>query len=383
MLKPEAFESMIIDRGDRLPFKYVELHANSDSVARNYVKDLGKKHFSPKFLFFGEDSHKGNESKFDSSRTVSEGKIVCTTQKLTVPHFDVDLTDINQFQLFDDLVASVDLKGFDPHKLDDEFKAKLESALEDNYNDVVIKALEAHYNAGGTGTYLGTEFDWLKFESDASKRASDTEASSHAVSAEKNESVVKDVSPAEFKQEIKEASINKTKANEDEVDASVESENKDTKSGERLTPAPEPTNEEGMEVNTEPLTEEEEASNRVLLEKVRKTYEDCIAAIDESCNTLFVPIKNKIQDSLNTNKYACELCYMYLESSSDVSSYVYKKLYEADSVVDEFNNNVHRQYMHMGCPGCNNIWNEDITFLEKGLHEIHCPKCNMGRHIDK
>lgn len=366
MFKPEAFENMINLRGANLPFGYIRLYANSDSAAQNYVHDLGSKYPTVKFLFFGK------ESNLDSSRTIDKGKLVCTTQELTVSHFDVDLTNINT--ILDNFAANLGLEGLDISTIDAEVKAGLESALESDYDGTVAKILEEHFNAGGTGAWLGSELDWIKVKPDEKSEIKtilvDAEAE-YEKEVEQSRDII-DVPREALEEAVKIAEM--TQEN-DNTDATV--------SDNHPTPAPEPTIEEEEEVNTEPLTEDEEANNRVLLEKVRKAYKDCLAAIDESCNTLFVPIKNRIQESLNTNEYACELCYAYLEVTNDVSSYVYKKLYEADSIVDEFNNKVHRQYIRMGCPGCNNMWNEDITFLEKGLHEIHCPKCNMARLIDK
>lgn len=374
MFKPEAFENMINLRGANLPFRYVRLYANSDSAAQNYVHDLSSKYPTVKFLFFGK------ESNLDSSRTVDKDKLVCTTQELTVSHFDVDLTNINT--ILDNFAVNLGLEGLDISTIDAEVKSGLEMALKNDYDSTVARILEEHFNAGGSGAWLGSELDWIKANLEAMKapiktskietvKLGDLEAE-EADLKEKAETDTVDIPREALEEAVKIAEMTQ------------ESDNADTTiSDNRPAPAPEPTIEKEEEVNTEPLTEEEEVNNRVLLEKVRKAYEDCLAAIDESCNTLFVPIKNKIQESLNTNKYACELCYAYLEVTNDVSSYVYKKLYEADIAVDEFNNNVHRQYIRMGCPGCNNMWNEDITFLEKGLHEIHCPKCNMARLIDK
>lgn len=374
MFKPEAFENMINLRGANLPFGYARLHTDSDSVAQNYVQDLGNKYPAVKFLFFSK------ESKLDSSRIVDKGKLVCTTQELTVSHFDVDLTEINT--ALNNLVISLNLDGFDISTIDAEVKSGLEIALKNDYDSTVARILEEHFNIGGSGAWLGSELDWIK---------ADLEAMKAPIKTSRIETVKLDNLEAEEADLEEKAKTNTVDVPREALEEAVkiagmtqENDNADTTvSDNRPAPAPEPTIEKEEEVNTEPLTEGEEVNNRVLLEKVRKAYEDCLAAIDESCNTLFVPIKNRIQESLNTNKYTCELCYAYLEVTNDVSSYVYKKLYEADTAVDEFNNNVHRQYIRMGCPGCNNMWNEDITFLEKGLHEIHCPKCNMARLIDK
>jgi len=125
----------------------------------------------------------------------------------------------------------------------------------------------------------------------------------------------------------------------------------------------------------ETLTVEEEQKNEVLLSDLRDLYKNTIRYLNETCNSQYKIIVNKMQDAVDKNIYKQSFTKMYFDISDDTSTELYKALYDVDIATQKFHKSVTHQVKHLGCFNCGTEWDEDITFLEKGPHTVRCPKC--------
>lgn len=133
----------------------------------------------------------------------------------------------------------------------------------------------------------------------------------------------------------------------------------------------------------EVLTEEDKKQNAELLHKIRSKYEQALQFVTDLHSPQFTLFINLFREALDNNKYTKQWCPMYLEISDDLTTELYAKLYELDQVTAEFNKKLIHQVLHIGCPFCVTEWNEDITFVDKGLHYTRCPNCNSERPFMK
>lgn len=130
------------------------------------------------------------------------------------------------------------------------------------------------------------------------------------------------------------------------------------------------------------LSMEEKEFNEILVSEMKVLYEEVIKLVDDTHNSLLLPVKNKCIESLKTNLFKPVLCSLYLNASDDLSSPLYKKLYDTDIKAENYESTLNHYKIRLGCPICGNEWDEELTFKNKGLNTIFCPKCNASRLID-
>ena len=130
------------------------------------------------------------------------------------------------------------------------------------------------------------------------------------------------------------------------------------------------------------LNEEENERNWALLHQLIDKHNQCIKIIDDSYNTGFYPIKSTLQECVNKKVFNRQYCRIYMDISNDYTTELYNNLYELDQMVQDFHKSVVRKKLHLGCPNCGSEWDEDLTFLTPGIHEVSCPKCDMSRRIE-
>ena len=136
-------------------------------------------------------------------------------------------------------------------------------------------------------------------------------------------------------------------------------------------------------VRKDQLTTEEIESNRMLLEAIRGDYERCADTIRNQGDSRWTVLENKIRDAVKKDRYVTQWCPLYLAESDDISTDLYRDLWDLDQKTAEFNRKVVHQVEHLGCPYCGNEWDEDITFLPKGIHYVECPECYAERGFEK
>lgn len=130
------------------------------------------------------------------------------------------------------------------------------------------------------------------------------------------------------------------------------------------------------------LSEEENERNWALLNQLIDKHNQCIKIIDDSYNTGFYSIKSTLQECVNKKVFNRQYCRIYMDISNDYTTELYNNLYELDQMVQDFHKSVVRKKLHLGCPNCGSEWDEDLTFLTPGIHEVSCPKCDMSRRIE-
>ncbi len=168
--------------------------------------------------------------------------------------------------------------------------------------------------------------------------------------------------------QAEEDAVAKKKAEEEAAKAAPVPEKKDKNTGYKIK---------------EQLTDEEAAENEKLLAALSEKYQDVMNYIDETCNTRFRIIRNKMKECLDEKKFVHQFAPDYMEISDDYSSELYAKIYELDTMTVEFNKKVTHQIIDLGCPFCGHSWKEDVTFLDKGPQFIECPKCYSERGFEK
>lgn len=133
----------------------------------------------------------------------------------------------------------------------------------------------------------------------------------------------------------------------------------------------------------EKLSDEDKKSNAEFLHNIRSKYEETLQFVRDLHSPQFTVFINLLNEALNGNKYTKQWCPIYLDLTDDLTTDLYAKLYELDQITAEFNKKLIHQVMHLGCPFCANEWDEDVTFIDTGMHYTRCPKCGNERPIMK
>lgn len=152
---------------------------------------------------------------------------------------------------------------------------------------------------------------------------------------------------------------------------------------ENAAPVPQMKKKVSTGIVKEKLTEEEERANQEKLNALLKTYQEAIEFITSLRNAKWRSIVNKMNDAVNNKKFTQQWCPLYLELSDDISSELYAKLYDVDQQTIQFNKTVIHQVVSLGCPNCGKEWQEDITFRDKGIHQVECPICCFGMRYER
>lgn len=380
VLTVESFNAMVKARNGKLPIHVVHVINASRDEFNTFIRE--NKAFYESFGLTVE-----KKDVITLSNAESENTLIFTTMDPatnayagfnTILHFDLRLEQSESVNI-KRFIKDLCLEGLTAEKIEALpcYKNLLAMIMNENdYKKALISTLELHFCTSMDNVFKESDFDWCEKDVLEEESVKEEPAQEEFEEESTNEESSFEENPVENM--IPEPTMDEmSKANEDLPDAISDT----------LVPEPmisTPLETASVEENSnETLTSEEIAENEELLKMIRTAYEECKTVIEGSCNSLFIPIKNKIKAALETNNFSSQLSLMYLEVCQDTSSAVYKKVYETDKITEKFNNGVHRQTLKMGCPGCGHQWYEDITFLDNGIHEIHCPKCNISRLIEK
>lgn len=395
----ESFNAMVKARDGKLPVHVVHVTNVNRDEFNAFVRE--NKSFYESFGLTVEKKDIVTQADAESENTLVFTMIYPSTNTYAekpILHFDLRLEQSESISI-KRFIKDLCLEGLTEEKIKELPCYKNLVALlmnENDYKKALISTLEQHFCTAIDNQFVNSDFDWCEKDeitTDDTSIAEPTIENNVADTDNNNneDSVISELVTDESSMDETEraggVNDNFVLGSEDSCDRTIRftHHSEECNNDETFVPTiPEPSVTEVSEDNNkETLTAEEVAENAELLKTVRTAYEECKAVIEGSCNSLFIPIKNRIKTALETNDFSSQLCLMYLEVSQDTSSPVYKKVYETDKLMEKFNNGVHRQTLKMGCPGCGHQWYEDITFLEKGIHEIHCPKCNISRLIEK
>jgi hypothetical protein len=297
---------------------------------------------------------------------------------------------------------------------------QLEEYCENNMSDAVTKTLTCHFESKTDVALHEDDLRWLSdlstLTAAARSESAPAEAKAKKESEVKTESdqaantanVVEEQSVANLVPGTTSAADNEHRSSREQNAAPLKaltpfntraSEQKAPEQADERTVASAPTQEEADPSNEPPkpnvvgekkrefevkesLTKEDRQANEAIMNELRAACEETIDVLEESYSALYRPIIKKIKECMASSKFDVQFSRMYMENSNDYSTKEYAMIYMLDEKIKNSYNKVIHKIQHMGCPGCGVEWDEDLTFLSKGIHEITCPKCGMPRQID-
>lgn len=428
-----AFNNMILTMKERATVRIVLLHGDDESV--NFVVNaersvLSESGYRVCFL-----------PKIDANTDIRPNFVYFTKALANnITHFDVDATFANEFLVPKWESAFIKMLGLTTTASELEAMPcykQLEEYCENNMSDAVTKTLTCHF---GSKTDVILHEDDLRWLSDLSTLTATERSESAPAEAEtKNEPEVKtesdqaantanaapvqtsDQEQTAYTKDVAEeqsiaspvpgttsAADNEYRSSREQNVASLKtltpfntraSEQKAPEQADERTAASAPTQEE-TDLSNEPpkpnvvsekkrefevkesLTKEDRQANEAIMNELRAACEETIDVLEESYSALYRPIIKKIKECMASSKFDVQFSRMYMENSNDYSTKEYAMIYMLDEKIKNSYNKVIHKIQHMGCPGCGVEWDEDLTFLSKGIHEITCPKCGMPRQID-
>lgn len=292
---------------------------------------------------------------------------------------EIDVDSISMFD-WDEFLNKLGLTGASADMFKD-FSNKMLENLAQNEDQIITDVLYSHYTYRDNNEITQNDIKNIrrKCQFGATSKP-DTKPDIKAPASQENSFV-------ETGADVNIADTNKSSINEDvpNLESTNDTqtvkepeESKETNENEDEDIIPKPKEQQQKKPNLivkEELTEDEERNNKRLLEDLRDLYKTTIIYINETCNSQYRGILNKMQEAVDKNVYKQQFTKMYLDISEDTSSELYRRLYDVDIATQKFHKSVVHQIKHLGCFNCGTNWDEDITFLVKGPHKVHCPKC--------
>ena len=290
---------------------------------------------------------------------------------------EIDVDSISMFN-WNEFLNKLGLTGASADTFKD-FSDKMLENLAQNEDQIITDVLYAHYTYRDNNEITAKDIKKIRQMCQTNVASeSDTKPDIKAPAGQGNSFV-------ETGADVNIADTNKSSINENVPNLESTNETQDVKEPETPKEAdedediiPKPKEQQQKKSNLivkEELTEEEDTNNKKLLEDLRNLYKTTIIYINETCNSQYRGILNKMQEAVDKNIYKQQFTKMYLDISEDTSSELYRRLYDVDIATQKFHKSVVHQIRHLGCFNCGTNWDEDITFLAKGPHKVHCPKC--------
>lgn len=136
--------------------------------------------------------------------------------------------------------------------------------------------------------------------------------------------------------------------------------------------------------SSEPNKDVIDKKNRLLLNKVQQKYEKLIDYIKELNVSMWKPIEQLASHAIKTKNYSDSLIMKYLNLSKDVTTELYRILYEeVEPERQNFEKNVKRTVKTIKCFNCGNETEVDVTFMEEDHGSIECSKCGVQLGYDR
>lgn len=131
------------------------------------------------------------------------------------------------------------------------------------------------------------------------------------------------------------------------------------------------------------LSATEDSQNHMMLERLKQQYEATLSYIESLHNGKWRTLAGRMKQALEKSKFDQQWCVLYMGISQDYSTELYARLYRLDEITEKFNNTIVHQIVKTGCPMCGHTWEEDVTFLPRGLHFLECPNCYQEKGYEK
>lgn len=365
----EAFHKMISAMKNDAPIRVVKVIAKTEEQYKFFIKKERE--------YFGEIGFKAMH--FDEIHDLSVIRSNCvyfTSEVSNVLFITVDISDMAcPPSWVETFIKNISLQGENGPLKESELEdapyfSKLNEYAAQNVNGAIANTLICHFNR--TTDLKFSPVQDLKWLSAAAEEPEPEEPEEPKTESEEPETTEPEVTA--------EAEPVKSEPTEPEANMAARSQMFATGAPED-PPAPTKKN-NVLDSAKDSLSEEENERNWALLHQLIDKHNQCIKIIDDSYNTGFYPIKSTLQECVNKKVFNRQYCRIYMDISNDYTTELYNNLYELDQMVQDFHKSVVRKKLHLGCPNCGSEWDEDLTFLTPGIHEVSCPKCDMSRRIE-
>ena len=370
----EAFHKMISAMKNDAPIRVVKVIAKTEEQYKFFIKKERE--------YFSEIGFKAMHfDEIHDLSTIRSNCVYFASEVSNVLFITVDISDMAcPPSWVETFIKNISLQGENGPLKESELEdapnfSKLNKYAAQDVNSAIANTLICHFNRTTDLKFSPQDLKWLSTAAE--------EPEEEPVAAEPEESEAETTEP----EATAEA---EPKATEPEAEPALEPAEPETNIDTRSqmfagapTDPPAPTKKNNvLDSAKDSLSEEENERNWALLHQLIDKHNQCIKIIDDSYNTGFYPIKSTLQECVNKKVFNRQYCRIYMDISNDYTTELYNNLYELDQMVQDFHKSVVRKKLHLGCPNCGSEWDEDLTFLTPGIHEVSCPKCDMSRRIE-
>ena len=373
----EAFHKMISAMKNDAPIRVVKVIAKTEEQYKFFIKKERE--------YFSEIGFKAMHfDEIHDLSTIRSNCVYFASEVSNVLFITVDISDMAcPPSWVETFIKNISLQGENGPLKESELEdapnfSKLNKYAAQDVNSAIANTLICHFNRTTDLKFSPQDLKWLS--------AAAEEPEPELVAAEpKIEMKEPETTEPEATAEAEPEATEPVKP-EPEPEPAEPAANIDTRS-QMFAGAPEdppaPTKKNNvLDSAKDSLSEEENERNWALLHQLIDKHNQCIKIIDDSYNTGFYPIKSTLQECVNKKVFNRQYCRIYMDISNDYTTELYNNLYELDQMVQDFHKSVVRKKLHLGCPNCGSEWDEDLTFLTPGIHEVSCPKCDMSRRIE-
>lgn len=390
----EAFHKMIFAMKNDAPIRVVKVIAKTEEQYKFFIKKERE--------YFSEIGFKAMH--FDEIHDLSAIRSNCVyfTSEVNgnVLFITVDISDMAcPPSWVETFIKNISLQGENGPLKESELEdapnfSKLNKYAAQDVNGAIANTLICHFNR--TTDLKFSPVQDLKWLSAAAEEPEEEPVAAEPETESEESETIEPEATAEAEPEATEPEATEPKATEPEVTRTEATEPKSEPAepeanmaarsqmfAEAPADPPVPTKKNNvLDSAKDSLSEEENERNWALLHQLIDKHNQCIKIIDDSYNTSFYPIKSTLQECVNKKVFNRQYCRIYMDISNDYTTELYNNLYELDQMVQDFHKSVVRKKLHLGCPNCGSEWDEDLTFLTPGIHEVSCPKCDMSRRIE-
>ncbi len=385
-----AFNRMFKLRHGDVPIQIIELRGTEDDI--EYTIDMETE------ALYNEGLIKNNKAITDIKNTGSSQLFFLDSVNQLIPQQGCIYfvrkccNDTLKYNSFDttgayapgrfDYKELIEMLGFDGLSNEEiwllPFELDLQHKVKEDIRDVANKTMLRHFERDSSNKYDPTDFDWVRIETIG---ISNTNFASQEMTMV-DESLTEDEAEEDentrlpfLQQVIKDANIAPEKI------AAFNSANdltEKTKAQSNVSPVI------NKRINIKDrLTPEDKEYNQKNLQNIKEVYEQAIEYINSLSNSRYTIIRNTMRECVAKEQFNKQFTKMYSDISEDRSTDVYKHLYDLDVATINYQKSLIRQAVHLGCVACNYEWDEDITFMDKGIHYIKCPRCASSRPFEK
>lgn len=367
----EAFHKMISAMKNDAPIRVVKVIAKTEEHYKFFIKKERE--------YFSEIGFKAMHfDEIHDPSVIRSNCVYFASEVSNVLFITVDISDMAcPPSWVETFIKNISLQGENGPLKESELEgapnfSKLNKYAAQDVNGAIANTLICHFNRTTDLKFSPQDLKWLSAEEEPAEESA-------AVVKPETEPETKE--PGATEPEATEPETTEPEAEPAEPEVNMAARSQMFAGAPEDPPAPTKKN-NILDSAKDSLSEEENERNWALLHQLIDKHNQCIKIIDDSYNTGFYPIKSTLQECVNKKVFNRQYCRIYMDISNDYTTELYNNLYELDQMVQDFHKSVVRKKLHLGCPNCGSEWDEDLTFLTPGIHEVSCPKCDMSRRIE-